>query len=87
MRGYEAAKDKANEIRKRFGLKWEQVKFRMEKKEGDIPVAIRDQGGDMSIPPDTIHLKEHTLKVDMIVKEITTILTSGFLLFDMLCTT
>ncbi len=34
VRGYEAAKDKANEIRKRFGLKWEQVKFRMEKKRG-----------------------------------------------------
>ena len=65
VRGYEAAKDKANEIRKRFGLKWE-------------------QGGDMSIPPDTIHLKEPTLRVDMIVREITTILTSSFLLFDML---
>ena len=30
--GYEAAKNKANEIRKRYGLKWDQVSFKSEKK-------------------------------------------------------
>jgi len=29
--GYEAAKDKANDLRKHLGLKWEQVKFRADK--------------------------------------------------------
>jgi len=30
--GYEAAKDRANHLRKQFGLKWDQVKFRAERK-------------------------------------------------------
>ena len=30
--GYENARDKANELRKRFGLKWDQVKFKSERK-------------------------------------------------------
>ena len=30
--GYDAAKDKANELRQKLGLKWDQVKFRSEKK-------------------------------------------------------
>ena len=30
--GYDAAKDKANELRKKLGLKWDQVKFKSEKK-------------------------------------------------------
>ena len=29
--GYDAAKDKSNEIRKRYGLKWDQVSFKSEK--------------------------------------------------------
>ena len=29
--GYEAAKDKANELRKKYGLKWDQVSFKREK--------------------------------------------------------
>ena len=29
--GYDAAKDRANQIRKRMGLKWDQVKFKIEK--------------------------------------------------------
>lgn len=29
--GYEAAKEKANELRKRMGLRWEQVKFRADR--------------------------------------------------------
>lgn len=29
--GYDAAKDKANELRKKFNLKWDQVKFKSEK--------------------------------------------------------
>lgn len=29
--GYENAKDKANELRKKFNLKWDQVKFKSEK--------------------------------------------------------
>ena len=29
--GYEAAKDKANDLRKHLGLKWEQVKCRADK--------------------------------------------------------
>ena len=30
--GYDAAKDKANELRQKLGLKWDQVKFKSEKK-------------------------------------------------------
>ena len=30
--GYDAAKQKANEIRKRYGLKWDQVSFKSERK-------------------------------------------------------
>ena len=30
--GYENARDKANDLRKRFGLKWDQVKFKSERK-------------------------------------------------------
>ena len=30
--GYDAAKDKANELRKKYGLKWDQVSFKSEKK-------------------------------------------------------
>jgi len=30
--GYENARDKANELRKKFDLKWDQVKFKSEKK-------------------------------------------------------
>ena len=30
--GYESARDKANELRKRFNLKWDQVKFKSERK-------------------------------------------------------
>ena len=30
--GYEAAKDRANQLRKQLGLKWDQVKFRAERK-------------------------------------------------------
>lgn len=29
--GYEAAKDKANELRKRYSLKWDQVKFKADR--------------------------------------------------------
>jgi len=31
VQGYEAAKDKANELRKRLDLKWDQVKFKAER--------------------------------------------------------
>ena len=31
IQGYEAAKDKANELRKRYGLKWDTVKFKVER--------------------------------------------------------
>ena len=30
--GYENAKDKTNQLRKQFGLKWDQVKFKSERK-------------------------------------------------------
>lgn len=30
--GYESARDKANELRKKFNLKWDQVKFKSERK-------------------------------------------------------
>ena len=29
--GYDAAKDKANELRKKYGLKWDQVSFKKER--------------------------------------------------------
>lgn len=31
VQGYELAKDKANQIRKKYGLKWDQVKFKVER--------------------------------------------------------
>ena len=34
VQGYEEAKNVANMVRKRMNLKWDQVKFRMEKKKG-----------------------------------------------------
>ena len=41
--GFEAAKAKANEIRKRYGLKWEQVKFKAERSQTSS--FKRQQGG------------------------------------------
>ncbi len=41
--GFEQAKARANEIRKRYGLKWEQVKFRAERTSSGS--SNRQQGG------------------------------------------
>ena len=41
--GFEQAKAKANEIRKRYGLKWEQVKFKVER--SSTGTYRRQQGG------------------------------------------
>ena len=35
LNGYDAAQNKANQLRKQLGLKWDQVKFKSEKKPGD----------------------------------------------------
>jgi len=43
VQGYEAAKDKANELRKRYGLKWDMVKFKAEKNKSATP--SRPTGG------------------------------------------
>ena len=41
--GYDAARDKANQIRRQQGLKWDQVSFKSEKKprSGDVPAGGR----------------------------------------------
>ena len=36
--GYDAAQNKANQLRKQLGLKWDQVRFKSEKKPGDTSV-------------------------------------------------
>ena len=43
VQGYEAAKDKANELRKRYGLKWDTVKFKVERNKSAS--ASRPTGG------------------------------------------
>jgi len=37
--GFEAAKEKANELRKKFGLKWDQVKFKGERAQKQFGVS------------------------------------------------
>ena len=38
LNGYDAAQNKANQLRKQLGLKWDQVRFKSEKKPVDKPV-------------------------------------------------
>ena len=37
IQGYDAAKDKATELRKRYGLKWDLVKFKAERNKSASP--------------------------------------------------
>ncbi len=38
LNGYDAAQNKANQLRKQLGLKWDQVRFKSEKKPAENPV-------------------------------------------------
>ena len=38
LNGYDAAQNKANQLRKQLGLKWDQVRFKSEKKPAEKPV-------------------------------------------------
>ncbi len=38
LNGYDAAQNKANQLRKQLGLKWDQVRFKSERKPAEKPV-------------------------------------------------
>ena len=47
--GYEAAKERANELRKRYGLRWDMVKFKVERNKSAS--ASRPTGGRIDTAP------------------------------------
>ena len=48
VQGYDAAKDKANELRKKYGLKWDNVKFRAERNQASKSSSSSYRGGRIS---------------------------------------
>ena len=48
VQGYEAAKDKANQLRKKYGLKWDNVKFKAERNQASRSSFPSYRGGRIS---------------------------------------
>ena len=44
VKGYEAAKEKATALRKKLGLKWDQIKFKAERPSGTRPFGVSADG-------------------------------------------
>jgi len=55
IKGYDAAKDKANQLRKSLNLKWDQVSFKSEKKPADKPVRQNFGKGIIKQPGEHIY--------------------------------
>ena len=55
IKGYDAAKDKANQLRKSLNLKWDQVSFKSEKKPTDKPVRQNFGKGIIKQPGEHIY--------------------------------
>jgi hypothetical protein len=51
--GYEAAKEKANELRKRLGLNWEQVKFKADRSSSTPPFTRTQASSFAGVPRGT----------------------------------
>ena len=55
LNGYDAAQNKANQLRKQLGLKWDQVRFKSEKKPVDKPVRQNFGKGIVKQPGEHIY--------------------------------
>ena len=55
LNGYDAAQNKANLLRKQLGLKWDQVRFKSEKKPADKPVRQNFGKGIVKQPGEHIY--------------------------------
>jgi len=55
LNGYDAAQNKANQLRKQLGLKWNQVRFKSEKKPGDTSVRQNFGKGIVKQPGEHIY--------------------------------
>ena len=55
LNGYDAAQNKANQLRKQLGLKWDQVRFKSEKKPGDTSVRQNFGKGIIKQPGEHIY--------------------------------
>ena len=55
LNGYDAAQNKANQLRKQLGLKWDQVRFKSEKKTADKPVRQNFGKGIVKQPGEHIY--------------------------------
>ena len=55
LNGYDTAQNKANQLRKQLGLKWDQVRFKSEKKPAEKPVRQDLGKGIIKQPGDHIY--------------------------------
>jgi hypothetical protein len=55
LNGYEAAQNKANQLCKQLGLKWDQVRFKSEKKSAENPVRQNFGKGIIKQPGEHIY--------------------------------
>ena len=55
LNGYDAAQNKANQLRKQLGLKWDQVRFKSERKPADKPVRQNFGKGIVKQPGEHIY--------------------------------
>ena len=55
LNGYDAAQNKANQLRKQLGLKWDQVRFKSEKKSAENPVRQNFGKGIIKQPGEHIY--------------------------------